>query len=468
MRDVPIKILLISINQCDEPYPVFPLGLAYVHSALRRAGYQTRWIDWQMDRTVMADTLADFLPDFVGISLRNIDDVLIKKRRTFFDDLSGLCAEIKQLSSCPIILGGSGFSIFPEELLMSSGADFGIHGEGEDSVVSLISALEQKKDHSDISGLVFRKGDRIIINPLGNSAPLDCLAMPERPGSLAEFYLKKSAMLNIQTQRGCAFRCCYCTYPVIEGHQVRRRTPEAVAEEFEMIQHAGAKYVFIVDAVFNSSADHVAGICEALLQKNVKLKWGCFLHPNNLTPELMRMMSRAGLTHIEFGSDSLCDPVLEAYGKRFTFENIYESSELARREKIDYCHFLISGGPGETRTTLKLGFENSHRLQNAAILAVVGMRIYPGTALHEQARREGISWTGAELLQPRYYLSPDLTEEEVFDHLCEFSRVSPNWIVGDPSPIYLKMNERLRAKGIVRPLWSYFAMMQRLFGVPPS
>jgi len=179
-------------------------------------------------------------------------------------------------------------------------------------------------------------------------------------------------------------------------------------------------------------------------------------------------MSRAGLTHIEFGSDSLCDPVLEAYGKRFTFENIYESSELARREKIDYCHFLISGGPGETRTTLKLGFENSHRLQNAAILAVVGMRIYPGTTLHEQACREGISWTGAELLQPRYYLSPDLTEEEVFDHLCEFSRVSPNWIVGDPSPIYLKMNERLRAKGIVRPLWSYFAMMQRLFGVPPS
>lgn len=468
MPDLPVKILLISINQCDEPYPVFPLGLAYVDSALRRAGYQTRWIDWQMDRPVMAETFAEFPPDFVGISLRNIDDVLIKKRRTFFDDLSGLCAEIKQLSSCPIIVGGSGFSIFPEELLMSSGADFGIHGEGEDSVVSLISALEEKTDHSNIPGLVFRKGDRIIINPLGNSVRMGCLALPERPGRLVEFYLKKSAMLNIQTQRGCAFRCCYCTYPVIEGGHVRRRTPEAVAEEFEMIQHAGAKYVFIVDAVFNSSAEHVAGVCEAILQKSLKLKWGCFLHPNNLTPELMRIMARAGLTHIEFGSDSLCDPVLEAYEKRFTFEDIYESSELARREKIDYCHFLISGGPGETRKTLKLGFENSHRLQNAAILAVVGMRIYPGTSLYEHARREGIAWTGADLLQPQYYLSPDLTEEEVFGHVREFSRVSPNWIVGDPSPLYLKMNERLRAKGIVRPLWSYFAMMQRLSGVPPG
>ena len=75
-------------------------------------------------------------------------------------------------------------------------------------------------------------------------------------------------------------------------------------------------------------------------------------------------------------------------------------------------------------------------------------------------------WTGSDLLQPRYYLSPGLTEDEVFEHVREFSRISPNWIVGDPSPIYLKLNERLRAKGIVRPLWSYFAMMQRLSGVP--
>jgi len=182
----------------------------------------------------------------------------------------------------------------------------------------------------------------------------------------------------------------------------------------------------------------------------------------------MGMMARAGLMHVEFGSDSFCDSVLEAYGKGFTFEDISESSELARREKIDYCHFLISGGPGETRRTLKLGFENSHRLQNAVILAVVGMRIYPGTSLYEHARREGFAWTGADLLQPRYYLSPDLTEEEVFEHIREFSRLSPNWIVGDPSPIFLEMSERLRAKGVVRPFWSYSAMMQRLSGIPLS
>ncbi len=460
------KILLISINQCDEPYPVFPLGLAYVASALHRAGHQTRLLDLQMDLPAIAGTMAEFQPDIIGISLRNIDDVLIRKRQTFFDGLSALCAEIKRLSACPIVLGGSGFSIFPEELLAASDADFGIQGEGEDSMVSLVSALEQKTDFSMTSGLVFRNSGRMIVNPRNDHVRLGRLAVPERSDRLVEFYLRKSSMLNIQTQRGCAFRCCYCTYPVIEGGRYQRRAPEEVADEFEAVQNLGAKYLFIVDAVFNSSSEHVAGVCEAILKKNLKIQWGCFLHPKNITPELMRLMARAGLRHIEFGSDSFCDSVLDAYGKNFTFEDIYGSSELARRENVDYCHFLIFGGPGETRETIKLGFENSRRLQRAVVLAVVGMRVYPGTPLHERASRESGAWIGGDLLRPRYYLSPALAEDEVFELLHEFARVSPAWIVGDPTPLYRKLTERLRAKGIVGPLWNYFAMMQRLSGMP--
>jgi radical SAM superfamily enzyme YgiQ (UPF0313 family) len=179
----------------------------------------------------------------------------------------------------------------------------------------------------------------------------------------------------------------------------------------------------------------------------------------------MRLMARAGLRHIEFGSDSFCDSVLESYGKNFAFEDIYRSSELARRENVEYCHFLIFGGPGETRETMKLGFENSLRLQHAVVLAVVGVRVYPGTPLYERASREGGAWTQADLLQPRYYLSPALSEDEVFELVNEFACLSPAWIVGDPTPLYRKLTERLRAKGVVGPLWSYFAMMQRLAGI---
>ena len=88
---------------------------------------------------------------------------------------------------------------------------------------------EKTDQYANISGLVFRKGDRIIINPLGTQREYGPPGNTGRnaPAASSNSISKKSAMLNIQTQRGCAFRCCYCTYPVIEGHHVRQRTPEA-------------------------------------------------------------------------------------------------------------------------------------------------------------------------------------------------------------------------------------------------
>jgi radical SAM superfamily enzyme YgiQ (UPF0313 family) len=410
----------------------------------------------------LLETLAGFQPDFVGISLRNIDDVLIRQRETYYDGLSPLRNTIREHSGCPIILGGSGFSIFPEKLLELSQADFGICGEGDSSLVSLIAAIESGGAHDAIPGLVFRRNGRIVVNPANSGVPDLELSAADRPPHIAEFYLRTGRMLNLQTQRGCAFKCCYCTYPLIEGRRHRRRPPELVAAELEQLQRLGARHAFIVDSVFNSSPGHVAGICEAMLRRNLKISWSCFLRPQGLTSDLLKLMARAGLTHIEFGSDSLCDEVLGAYQKGFTFADVLESSELAAREKIDYCHFLICGGPGETSPTLQVAFENSKRLPGAIFMAVVGMRIYPGTQVCERAIAEGGITRDTDLLQPSYYVSPHLTADAIFAQLGEFSRLSPNWIPGDPGPAYLSLIERLRKRGTVGPLWGFFSMAQRL------
>jgi len=217
-----------------------------------------------------------------------------------------------------------------------------------------------------------------------------------------------------------------------------------------------------VDSVFNSSEPHIVETCEAILRRNASLRWGCFLRPQGLTPELMQLMKRAGLTHIEFGSDSFCDAVLEQYHKRLTFADILQSSELARQAEVEHCHFLICGGPGETLATLETGFQNSLRLTGAIIMAMVGMRIYPGTTLAERARREGRLTANDDLLSPAYYLAPGLTEDAIFERLHEFARRSPNWIAGDPDLKLASVVARLRSRGVVGPLWSYFAMLQRL------
>ncbi|MFZ0829077.1 MAG: lipid biosynthesis B12-binding/radical SAM protein [Verrucomicrobiia bacterium] len=457
------KVLLISDNRCTLPDPVFPLGLAYLNSALRRAGHDTHWVDSLAGAERIEDVLDGYPPDVVGISVRNIDDVIIRKRETFFDHLSALGETIRQTVKCPVVLGGSGFSIFPRQLLQLTGAEYGICGEGEAGFVSLLAALNNGCDFSGIPGLVYRENGNILINPPAGSPDGQILAEGDRPATVSDYYLRTSGMLNIQTQRGCASQCCYCTYPIIEGRHHRSRSADAVGDEFEQVQRLGARYVFIVDSVFNSSPRHVAEICEAILRRNVKLAWGCFLRPQGLTPELMKLMKRAGLAHIEFGSDSFCDEVLAAYQKGLTFDDILHASELANQENIDFCHFLISGGPGETRETLRCGFEASLRIKNAVIIAVVGMRIYPGTRLFQQAVAEGCIDQETDLLAPAYYLAPGLMADEVFARLQAFARLAPSWIIGDPGPAYTRLVERLRKKGAVGPLWSYFSTIQRLW-----
>ena len=333
-----------------------------------------------------------------------------------------------------MVIGGSGYSIYPKKLLELSGADFGIQGEGEASLVALVAALRGGGEWASIPGLVYRRDREIVANPQQASGSHTGLEAADRPSALADFYLTTSGMLNVQTQRGCEHACVYCAYPLIEGCLYRRRDPEAVANEFEQLQAMGAKYAFVVDSVFNSSERHVVETCEAILRCGVKLKWGCFLRPQSLTLEMMRLMARAGLTHIEFGSDSFCDSVLEQYAKRLAFDDIARSSELARQAGIERCHYLICGGPGETLETLETSFQHSRHLAGSVVLAVVGMRIFPGTALEQRAVRDGHIPADADLLAPAYYLAAGLDEVTVFEQLREFARRAPNWIVGDPPP----------------------------------
>ena len=463
---MPSRILLISVNRCTAPDPVFPLGLAHINAALRHAGHETRWLDRLSNADRLVEMLKEFQPDLVGISLRNIDDVLIRQQEKFYDELAPFTATIRQHSLAPVVLGGSGFSIFPEKLLALTGADYGIAGEGEPGILALVDTLKNGGDFNRVPSLVHWRAGKIVINPsVPRSLDLQ-LTETDRPPEIARTYLAASDTLNLQTQRGCHFLCCYCTYPLIEGKNHRRRPPEIVAAELENLQQQGAKFVFIVDSVFNSTPRHVTEICEAILRRNVKISWGCFLRPRGLTAELMDLMARAGLTHIEFGTDSFSDVTLNTYAKHFTFEDVFESSELAQKRNLDYCHFLICGGPGETLATLQEGFENSLRLKNTAVMAVVGMRIYPGTPLFAQAVVEGVIQPDADLLAPAYYLAPGLTEEMIFSKLREFSQRSPSWIAGDPLPGYQTLIQRLRKRGVVGPLWSYFSTVQRLWRPP--
>ena len=460
----PARILLVNFNTYDQPYPVYPLGLAYLEGALREDGHLTEIWDLVPPGESLEETVARFQPDLIGISMRNIDNAQSHNPKSFTVDLLDCVTKLRAASAAPLVIGGSGFSIFPERIFDLSGAEFGIVGEGETALRKLVQVIRGGGELGEIPGLVFRngQGERVMV-PRDRGGEGFAEAPYHNPLRLAA-YNAEGSPLGLQTQRGCPLKCCYCTYPLIEGKRSRFRTGDDVAAELALMAADGVRQVFFVDSVFNTRTQHVVDVCEAILRAGVKIHWECFLRPSQgITRDLLALMQRAGLNHIEFGSDSFSDPVLRRYGKSFTYDSIRMVSELANELKIRYTHFIIFGGPGETPETMEETIARAATLPNALYFATIGMRVYPGTPLWDLATSTKLAGDAADhLLEPLFYLEPPLDVARILSRLRQVQQTASNWAVGDPPPAFVETLAKLRRRGKGANMWEYVELMQRL------
>ncbi len=400
------KLLLVSANQYAVPYPVYPIGLSYLHSYLssRLPNFEIHIFDFNFHTLEsFRDFLLSYQPDYTGISFRNIDDVDSTHRTWFLQGYKEIVGIVKNTVNTRIIIGGSAFSIFPKELFEYFQPEFGIYGEGEESLFHLLDCLEKKQDPSNIQGLVYRNAGGIQMNPRNHFLRQLDLSFDN---DLLDFYWGKSGMLNIQTKRGCPHKCIYCTYPIIEGSKVRTLNADKIVETLsELYFLKDIHYVFFTDSVFNISDSFNIELAEKILKKGLKIKWGAYFSPHGLDKQTLKLYADAGLTHIEFGTESLSDTTLKNYGKHFTVQEVVDVSDLCNELYIYFSHFLILCGYGETEETINEGFENSKRFNNTVFFPYIGMRIYPGTRLQEYAIRDGVIRADDDLLEPAYYLA---------------------------------------------------------------
>lgn len=149
-----MKILLISANTVRVPYYIYPLGLDYVAGAIPDR-HTVRIADINIVNNVncLIDIIDGFNPQVIGISLRNIDNVEINDTRGFLKEYRDLIDTIRKHSRATIVLGGSGFTIFPRRIMDLLKADYGIIGEGERLSI-LLDALESGEDIPAIPGVI--------------------------------------------------------------------------------------------------------------------------------------------------------------------------------------------------------------------------------------------------------------------------------------------------------------------------
>jgi len=457
------RVLLVNLNRYDQPYPVYPLGLAYVAGALRNHGFDTKTWDARLPEQTLEACIAAYRPDFIGLTLRNIDNVQCHNPKSFIYELLDCCQRVRAVSTATLILGGSGFSVFPKELFELTKVDYAIEGEGEETLPRLVKAVQNGSAFDGISGLHYRDQAGAAKHIPRNPSDAVFSAEPFHDPVILKSYVAEGSLPGIQTQRGCPLKCCYCTYPLIEGKRSRYRSGAEVVAEMKRVADLGVKYMFIVDSVFNTRPDHVRDVCDSLIRANLGIEWECFLRPSRLiTREVLEMMRAAGLRHVEFGSDSFSDPVLKRYGKSFCYQEIENVSQLANELKLNYSHFLIVGGPGETPETLEETIKHAQSLPGAYYFATIGMRVYPGTPLWREINPEKNGEVpGDYLVEPRFYLAPGFTVNGVYSRLNAVRAQSHNWIIGDPPPDFLVTMDKLRRRGVRGPMWEYVELLQR-------
>jgi len=445
-----MKVLLISANTLKAPYPVYPLGLDYVAAALApRHAVEILDVNAAGDAD-LAPAIADFGPDLVGLSLRNVDTTDQTDPRGFIGEYRRLAATVRQATRAPVVLGGSGFSLFPAEILAEVGAQFGIVGEGE-RLSLLVEALDAGRSPAGLPGLVTPAGGGLPPCP----GPGAGRRGPVATGGHLGYYLRQGAMLNLQTQRGCPFGCTYCTYPLIEGRRLRRADPEAVAAEALALQAAGARYLFITDSSFNADVAHSLAVAEAFARVGLKIPWGAFFTPRNLPSGYFQRLAEAGCTHVEFGTDALCDPVLAAYGKPFDTAAVLAAHRDAVAAGLHVAHYLLLGGPEETAATVEDTLARVDRLERSVIFFFCAMRIYPNTGLWRRAVAEGVIGADTPLLDPVFYRAPGIGADRIQARIEAEAARRVNWVVGAGGAETVAILARMYRKGFTGPLWEY-------------
>ncbi len=446
------SILFISANQLKEPYPVYPLGISYLVSYLEEHMPDLKILLFDFNKSgynELAELIRKENPKYIGISFRNVDDVNFYAKNSYIAHYKAIVDLAKEITKSTIIIGGPGYSIFPIEMYNLLQPHFGIYGEGEISLFKLIETIENKENKfNDIPRLIYKKDGITTFNKKDDSTLQPKTSYNKE---MTDYYWKNSGMLNIQTKRGCPYNCIYCTYPLIEGKNVRTHNPEILVENIEKyLLENSVDYFFFTDSLFNLKNKFNYEFAELILRKNIKFKWGAYFNFKNLPEDLLVLLKQAGLTHIEFGTDSLCDLTLKSYGKPFNFNDILTTSEICNRLDIDFAHFLILGGYGETKETLKETFENSKKIGRTVFFPFVGMRIYPNTKLCEIAINEGKIQPTDDLLLPKYYIAEEYNEELVKQYAKESGK---RWVFPDEDSSAII--NKLRMKGKKGPLWEY-------------
>jgi radical SAM superfamily enzyme YgiQ (UPF0313 family) len=258
-------------------------------------------------------------------------------------------------------------------------------------------------------------------------------------------------------------------YNRVEGKRYRFRSPPSVHKELEELRAAGARHAEFTDSTFNVPLKHA----KEVLREIAEHPTGMELHAASMNPleadeELFELMKKAGFTTAMISAESASDRALKGLGKGYGVSAVRNILRLAEASKFDTFWYFLLGGPMENEDTLDETFKflDEEVPEKHLVFIGAGIRIQKGSPVETVAREEGVLSEADKLLEPKFYISPELTEEKLMERIKAEVLAHPNYIqVADfqdsrGSLLLARLLGWVRYK---RPSWTLVPALNKLF-----
>jgi anaerobic magnesium-protoporphyrin IX monomethyl ester cyclase len=384
--EMAIKACLIYPRDLNLNF--FPLGLGYVGAFLKEKGHDVTFLDLTKHDMGLLSRLKSNPPDIAGLSITTPQ---LSLARTIIRAIRAL------LPTTKIVAGGIHPSYFKDRFIQENDVDFVVYGEGEHTMDELCRSLSGG-DFSPIKGLVYKKGDRVVVNaPRELVSDLDSLPAPLReavnyetylqpPGLIRGLWTKRSA--NLSTSRGCPGRCTYCGVNYLWGDTYRRRSTDNVLREIDaLVERYNVDGLYFMDDTFLMNERWVREFCEKLAARPYRLRWSCYGRIDSVTENMLGAIRGAGCVQVEYGIESCSDRILTAIDKKVTVRQIEDVVRMTKKTGLRVLGSFVMGLPEEDAQDLEQSIETASSL-NLDFATCYFATPYPGSRLFERALAE--------------------------------------------------------------------------------
>lgn len=361
------------------------IGFAYLSAVLRQHDVEPEIIDFTINpysKKCLVEYVTRTSPIFVGfyasVTLKeNVIEYLRDLRHAF--------------PNLKILVGGP--DVYDYKSYLDAGADAYCVGEGERTIVELLSYCRGHMDRPDIKGIAYKQNGRIVRTaPREIIEDLDELPIPAWDKfALSNYYDyhvfdMSTPYTSIMASRGCPFKCSFCISHIIWRYKHRRRSPEHVMRELDfLVSEHGVKYIMFQDDIWAWNDDEFArAICKELRKREYNLKWRCILHPLSFRKnreEMLSMMKQAGCTSITTGLQSASEKILRNINRSPREpEALADLIGVMKKVGILNSTAFIFGLPGETEETIEESVQYALKIK-PTFCAFYELMVLPGSGI---------------------------------------------------------------------------------------